>query len=257
MIRICSVHHKSDRFLGLQEKYFEKNTNEDYVLYIGYSEFNINDGSHKRININLTSSSIHHSDRLNYLFNSLKNDANDDDLLVFVDSDAFPISTNWVEYVKNKLKENPIVSVLRKENSAPLSDCLPEEHPHPCFFVTTVKFWRENSLYFDYKDNTGVNVLNFLRSNNLDFSKLVRSNTVNIHPLMFGVYDDIVYHHGAGNRPPYDGVDVCLRKRLGYGPELDLHYPQILIFNQKLSNLVYNEIINDDNFICNYLLGVK
>ena len=74
---------------------------------------------------------------------------------------------------------------------------------------------------------------------------------------MFGVYDDIIYHHGAGNRPPYDGVDVCLRQRLGHGVEMDLFYPQILNFNQKLSNLVYDEILSDKKFINNFLLGIK
>ncbi len=30
---------------------------------------------------------------------------------------------------------------------------------------------------------------------------MLRSNTVDIDPLWFGIYGDAVYHHGAGSRP--------------------------------------------------------
>ena len=43
----------------------------------------------------------------------------------------------------------------------------------------------------------------------------------------------------------------------GCGVELDLIFPKIPIFNQKLSELIYNEINDNDNFIRNFLMGVK
>jgi len=257
MLRICTVHHETNKFLDIQEKYFENFTKESYKLYRGYSDFEPLTAGQNSVNINLNGMTNQHALRLNHMFGIISLDCDDSDILVFADSDAYPIMDNWLDYVKEKLIQYPVVAVLRQENMAALTNCSREEHPHPCFFVTTVGFWRSNNLNFDYQVNTGYNILTFLQSRGLDFYKLLRSNTVDIHPLMFGVYDDIIYHHGAGNRPPYDGVDICLRKRLGHGPELDLHYPQILLFNQKLSELVYDEMLDDDNFIRNYLLGIR
>ena len=257
MLRICTIHHETDKFLKLQHKYFKRHTKEPFKLYRGYSDFQINETDEDCLDINLTQFSNQHAHRMNYVFDVIRQESNDDDIIIFADSDTFPITDGWVEYIKDKLQTHPITAVLRQENMAALTECSREEHPHPCFIASTVKFWSENNLKFDFQVNTGYNILLFLRSHGLDFFKLLRSNTVNVHPLMFAVYDDVIYHHGAGNRPPYDGVDICLRQRLGCGPELDLVYPQILLFNQKLSELVFDEIIKDDNFIRNYLLGIK
>jgi hypothetical protein len=256
MIKICTIHHESNKFIKLQNDYFKNNTNDEYEIYCGISNINGESEVHNTNYINLTNITTHHALRLNYLYELVKHTSSDDDILVFVDSDCFPIQ-NWDKYIKEKLIEFPIVAIQRKENySAPMG-CVPELHPHPCFFATTVGFWKNNKLSFNINETAGYDVGTFLKNNNMDFYKLLRSNTVNIHPLMFGVYDDIIYHHGAGNRPPYDGVDICLRQRLGHGVEMDLFYPQILNFNQKLSNLVYDEILKDKKFINNFLLGIK
>lgn len=257
MIRFITIHHETDKFLYLQKTYIEKNTNDDYIVYCGYSNISPANLDEKYKLIDLTNQSHHHADRLNILYNFAKTDANEDDIIIFIDSDCYPISQNWISELKKYLNENPIAAIQRKENfSAPLG-CVPELHPHPCFFATTVKFWSSNNLKFDTQETAGYQIGLWLLKNNLDFYKLLRSNTVNIHPLMFGVYNDIIYHHGAGNRPPYDGADTCLRQRLGTGEELGAFYNKISSFNQKLSNLVYDEILNDYDFIKNYLIGVK
>jgi hypothetical protein len=257
MLRICTIHHQTNKFYETQKIYLEENTkNEDYIFFNGVYNTTINE-TNKSKSYDLSNVSDQHADRLNYLYSKVLENYNEDDILIFMDSDTFPISNNWVEYIKNKLNDYPIVAIQRTDNFSAPRGCIPEEHPHPCFFSTTVKFWKSNNLSFNNVETAGYSIGVWLKENNLDFYKIHRTNTVNIHPLMFGVYDDILYHHGAGNRPPYDGVDICLRKRLGHGTELDLFYPQILIFNQKLSNLVYEEIVNDFNFIKNYLIGVK
>lgn len=255
MIKICTIHYKTEKFLNLQYDNLEKFTNNDYKIFCGIDGIKLNNPKNNVTYLDLSKQNTTHAFRLNDLYNIANLESDDNDILIFMDSDCFPIQ-NWVDYILEKLKINPIVAIQRFENfSAPLG-CIPEVHPHPCFFSTTFGFWRQHNLSFDNTETAGYSLINFLMSKNLDFYKLLRSNTVNIHPLMFGVYDDIFYHHGAGNRPPYDGVDICLRKRLGHGTELDLFYPQILKFNQKLSDLVYEEIINDQNYIKNYLLGL-
>ena len=40
------------------------------------------------------------------------------------------------------------------------------------------------------------------------WTPLLRSNRVNLHPLWFGIYGKIVYHHGAGFRWAVGRVDL-------------------------------------------------
>ena len=254
MIRILTIHHETDRFLSLQKKYVEKYTN-DYVAYCGYSKISPPDLGY--VNIDLNQTTIQHADRLNYMFDLVKGDANDEDVLIFMDSDTFPITDKWVDVIVKNLKDNPITAIQRKENSAAGMGCKPELHPHICFLSTTIGFWVKNNLSIGRVPNTAYNIGEWLKAKGLDFTKILRSNAIDLHPLYFGVYGDILYHHGSGNRVPYDGVDICNRPGLGCGPEMDLKYPKILDFNQKLSDLVLSEINDNDDFIRNYLMGVK
>ena len=257
MIRILTIHHETDRFLNLQRKYIEKYTN-DYIVYCGYTKFNPPNLGENNRNIDLNQTTLHHAGRLNHMFNNVvKKEGNDEDILIFMDSDTFPIVGNWVDVIVKNLKINPITAIQRKENSAAGLGCKPELHPHICFFSTTIGFWVKNNLTIGGVPNTAYNIGEWLKANNLDFTKILRSNAIDLHPLYFGVYENILYHHGSGNRIPYDGVDICNRPGLGCGVEMNKKYPKILDFNQKLSDLVFSEINNNDDFIRNYLMGIK
>jgi cellulose synthase/poly-beta-1,6-N-acetylglucosamine synthase-like glycosyltransferase len=135
-------------------------------MICGFDNINIPDTKSNVNYVDFTNQRQTHSQRLNHLFNVTNNgSSNDDDVLIFMDSDCFPIKS-WVDYVVEKLKTNPIVAIQRSENfSAPLG-CIPEVHPHPCFFATTFGFWRKNNLSFDDQETTGYSLLNFLSSNN-------------------------------------------------------------------------------------------
>ena len=67
----------------------------------------------------------------------------------------------------------------------------------------------------------GGNLLGLLEERGIDWYPLLRTNKVNPHPLQFGVYGDLVYHHGGGfRRPRAAGSRGCrtgdaLRKRRG------------------------------------------
>ena len=260
MLRIVTVHHETKQFFDLQKKYFKNYTSEDYIVYCGYSNFSL-DKQDKYLLYDLTKlaipDAIHHAVRLNYLASFACVGANDNDKLIFIDSDAFPILPNWVAVVNANLKANPITAIQRKENLAPTRGCSPETHPHPCFFVTTVKFWKENRLSFNSIPTAGYNIGEWLINKKLDFTKILRSNSVDLHPLYFGIYGNIIYHHGAGNRRVYDGIDVCLRPNLNAGVATNLKFPNIVNFNDKLSKIVFDEIVKDDNFIKNYFMGIK
>ena len=46
----------------------------------------------------------------------------------------------------------------------------------------------------------GGNLLGLLEDAGIDWYPMLRTNKVNPHPLQFGVYEDLVYHHGGGFR---------------------------------------------------------
>jgi hypothetical protein len=133
--------------------------------------------------------------------------AEDSDPLIFIDGDAFPIAPldDMLESLKS---EAPLVAVRRAE--------LGDPQPHPCFCLTTVGFWRriggdwhpghkwENTAGRKVTD-VGGNLLRLLDGGAIAWRALERSNTVNLHPLYFGVYGDVVYHQGGGFRTARGG----------------------------------------------------
>jgi hypothetical protein len=152
-----------------------------------------------------------HPTKLNALAAIVTATASPDDHLVFIDGDAFPIAP----ITPAILGGLPIAAVRRDEN-------LRDPQPHPCFCVTTVGLWNDiggdwrsgytwtNSLGYRTTD-TGGNLLGILRARNIAWRPLLRTNRVDLHPVWFAVYDDLVYHHGAGFRYPLARSTLDLR----------------------------------------------
>lgn len=197
-----------------------------------------------------------HATRLNLIAKHVVLNAQNDDILIFLDSDAFPVRSGWDLIVSKMLTKTPVVAIRRSENWDALSE-KNEDHPHCSFIATTKAFWEANKMAHDDSNKCcGWNIGEKLKQLGYRYTALERTNAVNLHPLMFGIYGDIIYHHGGGSRLPYDGIDVGARPKLKVGTDLDIHYPNILEFNGTLSELVFNKINTDDKFILNYLAGV-
>jgi hypothetical protein len=150
-----------------------------------------------------------HADKLNELARLIADQAAADDLLIFVDGDAFPIRPidQWTSQL---LSERPLAAVRRDENAG-------DVQPHPCFCVTTVGFWRD--IDGDWRpgpwttdegleaSDVGGRLLSILDQRSIAWRPILRSNTLDVHPLLYGIYDRHIYHHGAGFRPPIARVD--------------------------------------------------
>jgi hypothetical protein len=183
-----------------------------------------------------------------------------EDLLVFLDSDAFPV-VPWEDFVREKLKSNVLVAVRREEN-------LGDPQPHPCFCVTAVKFWKEEkgdwSKGYRWKNSAGNlvtdvggNLLMKLNEAGMPWHPLLRSNAVNVHPLFFGIYGDLVYHHGAGSRKLSSRLDWEAVKN---GSSKSIYFllsliglKQLLLnkrvkANKNMSVLIMKQILEDSNF---------
>ena len=201
MIHIATVHWHDDRWLEPQRRYLEHNLAAPYRVHADVD----GPGSH--------------AEKLNALAAQIVHEAEPDDVLIFLDGDAFPIAP-LEPFLRLTLARFPLAAIRRDEN-------LGDKQPHPSFCATTVGFWQQvrgdwtpgpwtNDLGWEIEDPGG-KLLAELTDRQVEWRALRRSNRVELHPVLFGVYDDVVYHHGAGFRQAFDRVD---RARAGLQPEV-------------------------------------
>lgn len=199
MLHVATVHWQDERWITPQLKFLRKNLPEHQV----WASLNGIDIENWREEFNFVEDlQGEHHHKLNCLAEKILEVASDDDLLLFLDSDAFPISRIGPEV----LEGFPLLAVRRDENAG-------QPMPHPCFCLTTVGFWREiqgdwgiGKFHWtapggDRLTDVGANLLGNLLERGIEWKPLLRSNKLDLDPLWFGIYGDVVYHHGAGSRP--------------------------------------------------------
>ncbi len=212
MIHFITVHFGSDHWVNIQLDQIARHTKAPYETWGCLNE--IGPDAFTRFD-HAWDLDGDHADKLNELARRVAENADPDDLLVFIDGDAFPIE-DWLVRVEPLLETFPLVAVSRVENMG-------DGQPHPCFAVTRVGFWQQiggdwtigKAPYVEWpttfgrmRTDVGALLMAKLDELNIDWYRLLRSNVRNLHPLMFGVYADIVYHHGAGFRRPYTALDA-------------------------------------------------
>jgi hypothetical protein len=201
MIHIATVHWRNDRWIDIQLRYFERHVDEPYRVY-SWIDAEMADQAHKFFYA--TDVPIkQHELKLTLLGDLVAHAAQPDEMVIFIDGDAFPVAP-IVPYLREKLASYPLVAVRRDENNG-------DRQPHPSFCATTAGFWRE--LPGDWRrghtwtnpqgkqvTDVGGNLLGLLEDRGIEWFPMLRTNKVNPHPLQFGVYEDLVYHHGGGFR---------------------------------------------------------
>lgn len=210
MIHVCTVHWKTDRWIDPQLACLQRFVSAPYRLYSFFT--GIPTTHRDRFFYARETEFWLHEAKLNILADiAWFNRETDDDWLVFLDGDAFPVAelTAWGE---ERLKRYPLLAVRRDEN-------LGDIQPHPSFCLTTLRFWRELdgdwSKGFEWRirdgrkrTDVGARLYEQLRDGGHDWYPLLRSNRADLHPLYFGIYDDVVYHHGAGFRRLFSTIDA-------------------------------------------------
>tara|TARA_R100000664_G_scaffold18454_1_gene27517 strand:- start:13745 stop:14569 length:825 start_codon:yes stop_codon:yes gene_type:complete len=272
MIYFVTMHHNTDNFVNLQAQNIKNYTPEvftKYKVYCGLSGVPDYRGEENNFTnysfFNITEVMNQHWFRMNWLVDRIKENETieDDDILVFLDGDAFPVDF-WYPKIVELLKENEMVAADRREDIEPLLAEEMKPYPHPLFLATKAKFWIENELKWGIDESKGISTPGcllklWLEENDYSYAPLVRTNVFDIHPLFFGVYGDLIYHHGAasGLEKVYGSSDIWTRPDLSkkYGVALDIHVPAIPAFNGYMSNLVWQAIINLPNFINVYFRG--
>jgi len=200
MLHIATVHYRSPRWIEIQTSYLRRYIS---VPYQTWSSLEGIDPSYASFFDRVIEQRGPHADKLNHLALEICHVAAPDDLLMFLDGDAFPVAAP-MGVIEDGLGKAPLLAVRRAEN-------LEEPQPHPCFCVTTVGTWR--SLPGDWSlgpvwpgvkgklvTDVGANLLRTLELTGTPWVQLLRTNGSKLHPLFFAVYAEVVYHHGAGFR---------------------------------------------------------
>ena len=200
MLNIATVHHGSPRWIEIQTSHLREHIS---VPYRTWSSLEGIDSSYATHFDRIVEQRGEHAGKLNHLAIEIAREAFYEDLLMFLDGDAFPIA-DPMGLVNDALSRAPLLAVRRAEN-------LGEPQPHPCFCVTTVGAWR--SLPGDWsagptwpgpggspRTDVGANLLRALELSNTPWIEVLRSNRRNLDPVYFAVYGDVIYHHGAGFR---------------------------------------------------------
>ena len=207
MIYVLTVHWRIDFWVDVQIAHLRKYIHDPFRI-LAFCEGTRHDHSTKFDYCSPVKGIVDHATKLNALADIVCDTAQDGDMLIFLDSDAFPVR-DITDYIRSELAMWPLVAVQRLENAGDIQ-------PHPCFSITTAGFWRRiggdwragptwrNSAGQVVTD-VGANLLRSLTLKGIEWGKLHRSNRVNLHPLFFAVYGGIVYHHGAGSRPSIGG----------------------------------------------------
>jgi hypothetical protein len=210
MIHILTVHWMDPKWIEPQLSYLRRNVEEPYRTWASLE--GIPDPMDRARFDVVEDGEGMHADKLNSLAALVTDTADADDLLVFIDGDAFPIRpiAGWL---RELLRDHPLVAVRRDENRG-------ERQPHPSFCATTVDLWtkvggdwREGGTWTSpggtQVTDVGGTLYNQLQTAGIDWLPLLRSNTNDLHPVWFAIYAEHVYHHGAGFRRRVSRVDVA------------------------------------------------
>lgn len=200
MLYVATVHYESPRWIEIQARYLRRNIQVPYETWGSIEGI---DPSHAGSFTKVLEQRGDHAGKLNHLAREITYVGADDDLIMFLDGDAFPIA-DPMPVIEDALQRAPLVAIRRAEN-------IDEPQPHPSFCVTTVGTWR--SLPGDWSlgpvwpavggklaSDVGANLLRTLELSQTPWVQLLRTNGTSLHPLYYGIYAEIVYHHGSGFR---------------------------------------------------------
>jgi len=260
MLHIATVHFNSPRWIPIQARELRRHLQVPFRTWTSLQGIDPSYGSYFD---RVIEQGGPHADKLNHLAIEIGAEADDDDLLIFLDGDAFPIA-DPMPLIESGLRQAPLTAVQRAENGG-------DPQPHPCFCATRVGAWR--SLPGDWtkgyiwrgkkgsaRTDVGANLMRRLELTGTPWVPILRSNRKNPHPLFFGVYGDAIYHHGAGFRSPISRADTLGFTRIRY---IDLPIVRPIAWrvgylrrrararmiargNQKLSEEIFARIESDD-----------
>ena len=233
-----TVHYKSHEWVKVQYDFISKYISEcKTYAYVDESPteswpFKFDFDFRRDSKIKRKWPAAEHGSKLDNLVKCLNNPV-DDDILIFLDGDSFPIYS-LDQFIFDTLTEYQFISIVRKEMN--------HSFPHPSFAMCRYKLWKEykltwlpgcfNNIRVDI-DDPGVTLQKQLESNKIKWKQILRTRSLSTHPIFFGIYGNLIYHHTAGFRPPTTRWDAD-----NFGDTLQ----EKRIENAKISKKILNEL---------------
>ncbi len=198
MLHVLTSHTISPRWIEIQTRHLRQHIS---VPFQTWASIQLIDPAHGAHFDRIVDQKGAQAGKLNHLAVEVLREADEDDLLMFLDGDAFPVA-DPMPRIEAALETAPLIAVRRAESAG-------DPQPHPCFCVTSAASWRR--LAGDWSDGyvfsdergrrvtgLGANLLRRLELTGTPWVQLLRSNPTRLDPLFFAIYGEIVYHHGAG-----------------------------------------------------------
>jgi len=142
-----------------------------------------------------------HPAALDYLARKVPSDF---DYIVTLDNDSFPVRDDWLEVLLDGCERGAALAGVYRDEMAP--EIAPFIHVSGLCVrpgelrALGVSFGREANPEIEHNQDVGQRITYELTRRDRTIAPLKRSNALNYHFLLGGLYGDVIYHHGAGSR---------------------------------------------------------
>lgn len=255
MLHVATIHFRAPQWIPIQVRELRRHMKFPFRTWASLEGI---DRSYEVYFDHILDQRGTHAGKLNHLAIEIAQAASPDDLIMFLDGDAFPI-TDPSPLISSALSTAPLLAVQRLENAT-------DTQPHPSFCVTHVRTWQalrgDWSPGFTWRgpdgelvSDVGGNLLRQLTLAETSWVRVKRTNRHNPHPVFFGVYGDVIYHHGAGFRKPVSRADLAKvgnRRRHNpisqrvIGTAQRARLRQLAYRNRRMSKALFRRIEQDD-----------
>jgi hypothetical protein len=126
------------------------------------------------------------------------------DYIVTLDNDSFPVRNDWLEVLIGACEQGAAISGVYRDEMAPA--IAPFIHVSGLCIrprdlrALNVSFGRDARPEIEHNQDVGQRITYELTRQDREIAPLRRSNALNYHFLIGGIYGDVIYHHGAGSR---------------------------------------------------------
>ena len=126
------------------------------------------------------------------------------DYIVTLDTDSFPVRDDWLDVLVSECEKGAAVAGVYREEMAPKINpfvhvsglCIKRQELREL----EVSFGKDLQRGDEYNQEPGQKITYELLRRGRTIAPLKRSNEVNYHWVIGGIYGDVIYHQGAGSR---------------------------------------------------------
>ena len=196
MIHILTVHYKSLDWIPIQYAHINNNVDNfkiwSFVDEVQFDPWPFEFDFHFKKDSEIRISQMYgHWRKLDKLVYECLANESDDDIVMFLDGDAFPVSP-VDDTIRSSLDEYEFLAITRHE--------MKHRWPHPSFSCCRLGFWRKHNLTWNGVADPGTYLLDYFTKHDIAWKRMLRTHSLTWHPVMFGVYDGLVYHHSSAFR---------------------------------------------------------